>query len=385
MKIITTLAPALAMAAFAIPAGAAEPPASITAVVDREIEAIMAQHDIPGMAVAVTVDGQAYIFNYGTVARGEDRAVTDETLFEIGSVSKVITATLVTYAVARGKLSLSDTPGRYMPELADTPVDDVTVLHLGTYTAGGFPLQFPDSVTDDASMIAYYRDWRPDAEPGTVRQYSNPSLGLFGHLAALSMGRPYAELVEGEIFPGLGMKTSYIQVPEDRMADYSWGHSGSGNRVRVNPGVLDGQAYGVKTTASDLIRFIEANIRPELLEPDMQNAVEATQISHFRAGETVQSLGWEQYPYPTPLEQLVSGNSTEMARSPHPASAVEPAERPVAPALFNKTGSTGGFGAYVAFVPDEEIGVVMLANRFYPNSARVEAAHAILAALADAR
>ena len=385
MKIITRLSPSLALAAFAFPAGAAEPPASIAAAVDREIEAIMAQYDIPGMAVAVTVDGQSYIFNYGTAERGKDRSVNDDTLFEIGSVSKVITATLATYAVERGELSLSDTPGRYMPELAGTPVDSATVLHLGTYTAGGFPLQFPDTVKNEASMVEYYRDWRPDAEPGTVRRYSNPSLGLFGHLAALSMETPYAELIEGEIFPGLGMTTSYIHVPDERMDDYSWGHSGSGNKVRVNPGVLDGQAYGVKTTASDLIRFVEANIRPQALEPEMQKAVEGTQIGYFRSGDLVQGLGWEQYPYPTPLEQLLSGNSTEMAREPHRATPIEPAERPTEPTLFNKTGSTGGFGAYVAFVPDEEIGVVMLANRFYPNSARIEAAHAILGALAEVR
>lgn len=375
----------MAFAIFAVPASAAEPPASITAAVDGEIEAIMNAHDIPGMSVAVTVGGRSYTFNYGTAELGENRSVNDNTLFEIGSVSKVITSTLATYAVERGNLSLADNPSRYMPELDGTAVDNATILHLGTYTAGGFPLQFPDSVKDEASMVAYYRDWQPDAEPGTIRRYSNPSLGLFGHLAALSMGKPYAELVEGQIFPGLGMEASYIRVPDEKMADYSWGHSSSGNKVRVNPGMFDAESYGVKTTAADLIRFVEANIRPQNLQADMQSAVEATQIGYFRTGDMVQGLGWEQYSYPAPLEQLLSGNSTEMAHEPHPASAIEPAEPPSSPTLFNKTGSTGGFGAYVAFVPAEEIGVVMLANRFYPNSARIEAAHAILEALSDAR
>lgn len=368
-----------------MPAGAAEPPASIAAVVDSEIEAIMRAHDVPGMAVAVTVGGRAYTFNYGTSESGTDRSIDDDTLFEIGSVSKMITSTLAAYAVERGDLSLSDTPSKYMPELAGAPVDSATILHLGTYTAGGFPLQFPDTVKDQASMVAYYRGWQPDAEPGTSRLYSNPSLGLFGHLTALSMGKPYAELAEGELFPGLGMEASYIRVPDDQMANYSWGHSRSGGKVRVNPGMFDAESYGVKTTAPDLLRFVEANIRPQSLEPEIRRAVEATQVGYFSVGPMVQGLGWEQYPYPTPLDQLRSGNSTEMAREPHPATTIEPAARPTSPTLFNKTGSTGGFGAYVAFVPDEEIGVVMLANRFYPNAARIEAAHAILEILSNER
>jgi len=143
LNIIARLSPSMAFAAFAIPAGAAEPPASITAVVDSEIEAIMRAHDIPGMAVAVTVGGQSYIFNYGTAERGESRSVDDDTLFEIGSVSKVITATLVGYAVERGNISLTDTPAKYMPELTGTPVDNAPSCIWAPIRPAGFRFNSP--------------------------------------------------------------------------------------------------------------------------------------------------------------------------------------------------------------------------------------------------
>ena len=94
----------------------------------------------------------------------------------------------------------------------------------------------------------------------------------------------------------------------------------------------------------------------------------------------VQGLGWEQYPYPILLESLLKGNSDTIIFDPNVARRVT--GPPAGHRLFNKTGSTGGFGAYVAFVPQQRIGIVMLANRSYPIADRVRAAFAILSGLA---
>ncbi len=70
-----------------------------------------------------------------------------------------------------------------------------------------------------------------------------------------------------------------------------------------------------------------------------------------------------------------------MALKPQAVERLDPPQAPTAPTLFNKTGSTAGFGAYAAFVPHERIGVVILSNRNWPNADRVRAVHAILTAL----
>lgn len=99
-------------------------------------------------------------------------------------MSKTFTATLAAYAEASGKLSLSDPASKHWPELKGSAFDGITLLNLGTYSAGGLPLQFPEQVKDQASLLDYYRHWKADYAPGTQRLYSNPSLGLFGYLAA---------------------------------------------------------------------------------------------------------------------------------------------------------------------------------------------------------
>lgn len=203
-----------------------------------------------------------------------------------------------------------------------------------------------------------------------------------GSDTAVALESDFATAVEDRLLPTLGLTGSYLRVPEHAMARYAWGTDEANEATRVKPGVLDAEAYGLKCTSSDLIRFVQANIDPSRLPEPVRRAVEETHVGYFRVGEMVQGLGWEQYPYPIPLERLLAGNSRAMLLQSNAAIPLTPPQRPAGPTLFNKTGSTGGFGAYVAFVPEEGIGIVMLANRNYPIPARVEAAHGILEHLA---
>lgn len=361
----------------------ANDPATIRAVVDAAVRPLMAEHNVPGMAVAITIDGKSTFINYGVASREENTPVSEATLFELGSISKVFTATLASYAQVQGKLSLDDRPSKFMPELKGSAVDNATLLHLGTYTAGGLPLQFPDSAST-TGMAAWFQQWTPTAPPGTQRRYSNPSIGLFGHLAARALQGDFAELMQTRLFPGLGLGSTYMQVPPGAMGRYAWGYNRDNQAIRVNQGVLGDEAYGVKSSTADMLRLVQLNLDPRLLSGVMQRAVAGTHVGYFQVGQMVQGLGWEQYPYPVSAQRLLAGNSVTMIMQ---ANAASPLARPHAASartLFNKTGSTNGFGAYVAFIPDAKLGIVMLANRNYPIPDRIKAAHAILGQLAAA-
>nr|WP_237380088.1 class C beta-lactamase [Cupriavidus sp. SW-Y-13] len=350
--------------------------------VDAAIRPILAEYKVPGMAAAVTVDGKHRVFNFGVASRQSGQPVTDATIFEIGSVSKTFTATLGAYVQARGALSLDDSAVKYLPALSGSAFDGISLLELGTYTAGGLPLQPPPEAGNLAQMTEWLRHWQPEAAPGTQRRYSNVSIGLFGHLAAKAMGEPFDQIMTQRIIGGMGLHHTWLQVPKARMGDYAWGIGKDNKPVRVTPGVFDAQAYGIKTTATDMIRFVELNIDGRTVKDEtLQRALVATHTGYFRLGGMTQGLGWERYGWPVALSDLQAGNDARIVLESHAVQRIAPPEPEPVSALFNKTGSTNGFGTYVAFVPARRIGVVILANRNLPVPARIEGAYRILQAL----
>jgi beta-lactamase class C len=372
---------AAGMAIFA--AGQCVAQDQIETLVNAAVQPVMQAEGIHGMAVAVTVNGQPHYFNYGVASKETGSPVTKDTLFEIGSVSKTFTATLAAYAQATGKLSLSDKASQILPALRGSAFDHISVLQLGTYSAGGLPLQFPAEYDSADKMLGYYKQWKPLYAPGSHRLYSNPSLGLFGYLAAHSMGQPFDELMEKTLLPKLGLKHTYVQVPQDQMALYAQGYNKDGKPVRVTPGALDSEAYGVKTSAADLLAYVDANMKPASLEKPLQQAIALTHSAYYSVGDMTQGLGWEMYRYPITLDRLLDGNSTPMAMEAHKVQWLNPPQAQPQNVLINKTGSTGGFGAYVVYVPSKDIGIVMLANKNFPNAQRVRIAHQILSALSQ--
>ncbi|HEJ6391681.1 TPA: PDC family class C beta-lactamase [Pseudomonas aeruginosa] len=365
------------------PAIAGEAPADrLKALVDAAVQPVMKANDIPGLAVAISLKGEPHYFSYGLASKEDGRRVTPETLFEIGSVSKTFTATLAGYALAQDKMRLDDRASQHWPALQGSRFDGISLLDLATYTAGGLPLQFPDSVQKDQAQIRdYYRQWQPTYAPGSQRRYSNPSIGLFGYLAARSLGQPFERLMEQQVFPALGLEQTHLDVPEAALAQYAQGYGKDDRPLRVGPGPLDAEGYGVKTSAADLLRFVDANLHPERLDRPWAQALDATHRGYYKVGDMTQGLGWEAYDWPISLKRLQAGNSTPMALQPHRIARLPAPQALEGQRLLNKTGSTNGFGAYVAFVPGRDLGLVILANRNDPNAERVKIAYAILSGL----
>lgn len=363
-------------------ATSANPPVdAVRKIVDATIPALMARDGIPGMAVAVAVNGKSYVFDYGVASKSPRTPVTGGTLFELGSLSKTFTATLATWAQTRHRLSLADPTGRYLPELAGTPFGNVSLLSLGTHTPGGLPLQVPDDVTSYTGLMRYLKQWRPKYEMGTYRTYSNISIGVLGVVAAKSMGESFRSLAQRQLFPALGLRHTFIDIPASELPEYAWGYTDTGEPVRMKLGTLGHEAYGIRTTAADLILWVQKNIDPSSLPVSLGEAITETHTGYFDAGPMVQDLIWEQYPYPVALASLLVGNGYKMIFSAMPVRAIVPPEAPHPRVWINKTGSTNGFGAYAAFVPEKRLGIVLLANKSYPIPDRVSAAYHIFQAL----
>jgi beta-lactamase class C len=87
------------------------------------------------------------------------------------------------------------------------------------------------------------------------------------------MGQDFVGLVEQRLFPALRMKSSYINIPEGKMADYAQGYTKEDTPIRMTTGVLSFETYGIRATAADIIRFVEANMNGIESDEKLQRAI----------------------------------------------------------------------------------------------------------------
>lgn len=341
---------------------------------------LMQQYQVPGMAVAVLYRGKTTFYNYGVASKTSQQPVTEQTLFEIGSLSKTFTATLASYAAQQHKLRFSDSASQWLPELKGSTFDHVSLLNLATHTSG-MPLFVPDAVTNTAQLMAWYRQWQPSASPGTQRVYSNLGIGMLGMIAAKSLHQPFRQAMEQQLLPAVGMHHSWIDVPAGQMKNYAQGYNKQDQPVRVTPGPLDAEAYGLKSSSADLIRWLAIQINEVKIDPDWRQAIVATHNGQYQTEAFTQAMMWEYYPMPVTQSALVAGNSGQRIMHGMAAHAITPPQAAPQQAWYNKTGSTNGFSTYAVFIPSEKIAVIMLANKWFPNDDRVVAVHKIIEAI----
>lgn len=343
---------------------------------------LMKVHDIPGLVVGLSRDGRHEFFAAGLTARKDGRPVDADTLFELGSVSKTFNVALAALASVRGRLPLDRPLSEVLPRFKGTPFGALTPIGLATHATGGMPLQVPDEVKTQAALDDWLAAWKPAAPPETRRSYSNISIGMLGRVTASALGTSYTEAAQGTLFPMLGLTGTFIDVPAAARARYAQGYNRANKPVRVTPGLLDAEAYGVKSCARDMLRFLDAHLGTVDIPPELSRALALTRTGYFETASYVQDMVWEQYPWPVALDRLLAGNSMDMATKPQPITRLAPPLAPQRDVLINKTGSTAGFGAYAVMLPAQRTGIVILANRGYPNGERAKAAYGLIEGLA---
>lgn len=334
---------------------------------------VIAEYDIPGLAVGLTWQGRDFVYTTGLADREAGTPVTDGTLFELGSISKSFNVTLAALAETQGRLSLADPVAAHMPELKGSAIGSMSLMDLATHQTGGLPLQVPDEVHDDPALMRWLQEWRPVPGAGE-RAYSNISIGLLGRISADAFDGGYAEVLRDQVLDPLGLENTYFDVPETAFPQYAFGYSrDDDSAVRVNPGMLDAEAYGLKSDLRDMLRFLRINLDEGQIAPELRDAVAQTHAGQTRTAHFDQAMIWERYPWPVARDRLLAGNAPEMVIESQPAARLPQPDTSDRGVLFSKTGSTNGFGGYVAFIPDKRLGLVILANRNVPLPARVDA------------
>jgi len=230
----------------------------------------MEENHIVGAAVSVVKDGKLFFAKgYGYADLDNKISVDPEqTLFKIGSVTKLFTWTAVMQLAEQGKLDLDADVNIYLDfQIPDTYTQPITLKHLMSHTAG-FEDQHVDMVAWKDEDLAPEREWlvshiparvRP---PGEVAAYSNYGAALAGYIVTQISGESYSQYVQDHILEPLGMKssTAFWPTPTDLPARESVGYMDENGTIKVFP-YIAGQkdlfpAGGIRASVTDMARFM---------------------------------------------------------------------------------------------------------------------------------
>jgi CubicO group peptidase (beta-lactamase class C family) len=266
----------LALAGAGGVAGAEAPSATdaeeVARFVDGLVRTQMDEHAIPGAVAVVVMDGEVLVSRaYGHIDLDRETAVdVEQTRFDIGSVTKLFTATAVMQQVEEGRIDLDADVDRYLTavEVPRTRPEPVTMRHLLTHTAGFADRHFVRMVAGDPE------DVRPLGEslagnlpprirpPGQVHQYSNHGMALAGHVVEGVAGRDFDQYLRERILEPLGMRSTTFGTPPGVAAQDAVGHESLvGPSAAVEPWYLALRpAGGLWSTGTDMARFMLAHL-----------------------------------------------------------------------------------------------------------------------------
>ncbi|MDS0300254.1 beta-lactamase family protein [Halogeometricum sp. S1BR25-6] len=248
-------------------------PESFETFLDGVVNAQLEAHDISGATVAVVDGDSTFTKGYGVRDVRTDAPVeADNTLFRIGSTSKLLTWTAVMQGVEAGRLDLQTDVNEYLGEVVipNTYDQPITLDHLATHTAG-----FEDRAR--GTFVLNESDLRPlptmlrNEQPARVRPpgkftaYSNYGAALAGHIAATTAGSSFGEYVEERIFGPLEMEQSTFDqpVPDSIDGTLSKGYTTPNGRYREGEFEYVGMppAGSMTTTATDMAQFLHAHLQ----------------------------------------------------------------------------------------------------------------------------
>ena len=289
-------------------------------------------------------DGSTRIVSYGDPGAGA-QPLGPDSVFEIGSVTKTFTTTLLASMVQRGDVTLDAPAQQYTPPGLTLPTRSgkaITLAHLAEQTSGlpRLPGNLDLSAVDMTNPYAAYTPamlneflggYQLPRDPGASFEYSNLGMGLLGNLLANRAGQTYEDLVRTRILDPLGMTSSGITLTPSMQAHLAKGHDAAGQPTANWDLPSLAGAGALRASMTDMLKYLDANLG----EPknDLERAMRLAQQPRFRMSDNAQiGLGW--ITITTPKGDY----------------------------LYHD-GGTGGYGAIVILDPARGVGLVLLGNR----------------------
>ena len=288
------------------------------------------------------------IFSFGNMSTRHNIPVNENTLFNIGSITKTFTTLLLADMVKQGLVNLTDPIERYLPSSVKVPEfngQKITLEHLATHTSG-LP-EFPPNLLDNnGNIIESYNanqlyqalsNTKLTRAPGSQFQYSSFGMGLLGRILSLKADVSYNQLVKDRILNVLGMNDTKITLSQNEINNsFPVGHRGGKEITTPKIPMILADAGAYHSTAPDMLKYISANLG--LIHTKLDDAMKLQHlIRHTGVNANPMNyteyvgLGW----------RILTNFGTE---------------------VIAHTGAINGWNANVAFIPSKQIGVVALCS-----------------------
>jgi beta-lactamase class C len=298
-----------------------------------------------GVAVAVRLNGKTSFYNYGMADNAQNRPVTADSIFNLGSVGKVFATTLLAQAVKQNQLGLDDPVAKYVTELQrGGDIRRIALGQLASHTSG-LP-RVPAAIRDLAQGQIYvarfcslpqFVEVGPNHEPGQQYLYSNAAMVLLRVALGRRFNTRFAALMHQRLTGPLGMTSTALPLPRDLLGRAVQGYNPSGRPVG-RPGMEGGiferpGSSQIYSSSRDMATFLAANLGEVFGHGPIENAMDFAHQGVFTVSPRLTiGLAW----------QIVSaGNFT----------------------IIDKNGGLNNTSTYIGFAPQRKLGVVILVNR----------------------
>jgi len=293
-----------------------------------------------GASVAIIDNGKVTFYTYGKKSVNENDLISENTVFEIGSVTKVFTSLLLADMASKGQVQLDDPIEMYLPGVKIPELDGkkITLKHLATHTSGiprmpdNFAPQDPSNPYKDYTierLYEYLGSCTLTRPPGESFEYSNIGMGLLGSILSTRSEKSYEEMVQDAIASKLNMPSTSIVISDEMASNFATGHHLAQTVSYWDIPGLAG-AGALRSNVKDMAHFLVANMDEgntsihALLSQCHQQ--QYSPMPGFAVG-----LGW----------MLSTSNQAD---------------------LIWHNGGTGGFRSYIGFNPKLKKGIIILSN-----------------------
>ncbi len=316
---------------------------------DEQVQKILSDRiDVEKEAVGIVVGlvdvSGKRIFAHGATKTGELAPKPDgDTVFEIGSVSKVFTSLLLADMVQKSEVALEDPASKYLPKTVAMPTRgkrEIALLDLATHTSAlprmptnHAPADLGNPYADYSveMMYSFLSSCKLTRAIGSKHEYSNLGAGLLGHILALRAGSDYETLLHNRIAKPLGMTSTAIQLTPDMQRRLATGHDESLAAVKNWDILTLAGAGAIRSTVNDMLLFLEANMGKK--DTSLKAAMLDQQFTRkpTDSPDLSMALGWHKF--------------TKFGEE-----------------LTWHNGQTGGYHSFVGFDKKRGVGVVILCN-----------------------